>query len=318
MADKDELQLILQITRLYYEQDLTQQEIAERLNLTRQKVSRLLVQARSEGIVRITIHDPTPVDTRLALELKQTFGLKDVVLTSGEGLANETLRATIGMTAARYLVKLLKDDSLIGIGWGRTLFEMVNSFPAQSKIKLHIIPLIGGIGGMAPSFQVNEIARRFADSFDGVYRFIHAPAFTQDTDVWKALMKMAEIKEIQELWQRLDLAVVGIGHVEFQKMSSMFFVDYISPSSLAQLEARGAVGDICGHFFNIHGKPIAIESEVIGISLPQLEATSNVVAVVGGKEKARAILGALRGGYVKVLVSDTVTAQAVLQENAVS
>lgn len=316
MFAKDELQLILQITRLYYEQDLTQQEIADRLNLTRQKVSRLLVQARSEGLVRITIHDPTPVDTQLALELKQTFRLNDVVLTSGEGLTTETLRATIGMTAARYLIKLLKDNILIGIGWGRTLFEMVNTFPAQPKIKLHIIPMIGGIGGMTPSFQVNEIARRFATCFDGTYRFIHAPAFTLDNDVWKALMKMPEIKDIQELWQQLDLAIVGIGHVEFQKMSSMFFVDHISPSSLARLEDRGAVGDICGHFFDAHGKQIPIESEVIGIGLPQLEITPNVMAVAGGKEKTRAILGALRGGYIKILVSDTVTAQAVLQENA--
>lgn len=315
MQSHDDLQLILQVTRLYYEQDLTQQEIANRLNITRQKVSRLLVQARVEGIVNISIHDPTPVDNPLALEIKRSFGLNDVILTSGEGLTTETLRTALGMTAGRYLLRLLREDSLIGIGWGRTLYEMVNSLPPHSKVNLHIIPLIGGIGRMASSFQVNEIARRFAELFDATYRCLYVPAFTQDLDIWNAFMKMHEVKEVQELWQRLDLAIVGIGHVEFQKISSMFFVDYISPSSLAKLQAHGAVGDICGQFFDVHGKPVKTELEVIGISLDQLAAIHQVVAIAGGREKTKAILGALRGGYVKTLITDTETAYALLEEN---
>ncbi len=316
MHNQDDLQLILQVARLYYEQRLTQQEIADRLNLTRQKVSRLLDQAHQEGIVRITIHDPTLSDTLLEQKIKQTFGLNDVILVTGKELPTDKLRTAIGMAAGRYLAGLVKEDARIGISWGRTLYEMVNALPPGGKVNLQVIPLIGGIGGMGSSFQVNEISRRFAEAFGGSYRLIYVPAFTQDIELWNALMRTSEVKEVKELWQRLDMAVVGIGHVELQKNTSMFFKEYISPATLAELEARGAVGDICGHFFDVDGKLVTVGADVISIGLQQLKKVPLVIAVAGGIEKTRAILGALRGGYIKILISDTVTARAVLQENA--
>jgi DNA-binding transcriptional regulator LsrR (DeoR family) len=109
--------------------------------------------------------------------------------------------------------------------------------------------------------------------------------------------------------------VVGIGHVEFQKISSMFFADHISPHALSRLESKGAVGDICARFFDIIGTYVFPELGVIGINLEQLKAIPEVIAVAGGMEKVRAVLGALRGGYVKTLITDTETAQAVLTEN---
>jgi len=305
--------MMLQVARLYYEQSLTQQKIAERLNMTRQKVSRLLDQAQQQGIVRITIHDPTEVDTELALKVKQTFGLNEVILVSAGSLSTDKLRASLGMAAARYVTQLVQDNTKVGIGWGRTLYEMVNALPQGNKVKMQAIPLIGGIGEMGPSFQVNEISRRFAESFGGSYRLIYVPAFTQDVDLWNALMRTPEINEVEGLWQLLDIAIVGIGQVEFQKISSMFFIEYITPATLAELEAHGAVGDICGHFFDGNGKLVTVGAEVISINLAQLKRIPEVIAVAGGTEKTRAILGALRGGYVRTLVTDTETASAVLK-----
>lgn len=315
MRSHEDLQLTVQVARLYYERDLNQEVIAKHLNITRQKVSRLLNQARLEGIVRISIHDPSITDPQLSQALKEKFGLRRVVLATGEGLSTEKLRSAIGMAAARYLAEILEDNAEIGIGWGRTLFETVNALHSDRKTNIHVIPLIGGIGDMAPFFQVNEIARRFGEAFGGTYRFIHVPAFTQDTQAWNTLMRMQEVKTVAALWQRLSIAVVGIGHLELHQMSSMFFADYISPAALMQLKAKAAVGDICGRFFNIHGKPVAIGAGVIGIDLPQLRQVSEVIGIAGGVEKAKALLGALRGGYIKTFITDTVTAQAVLSQD---
>ncbi len=315
MQNQAETQFITQVARLYYKNDLTQQQIARRMGITRQRVSRLLKQAREQGIVHISIHDPQYVDHQLEDELKQAFHLTEVVLTCWEEQDGANLRNRIGLLAAEHIHTVLKDEMVVGIGWGRTLFEVVSSFPKNNPIRIHVTPLIGGIGDMAPFFQVNELARRTAEAYGGSYRFLHVPAFTSDIALYKALMKTQEVERVSGLWNQLDLAIIGIGHVELQQMSSMFFADHITPGTLAQLEAKGAVGDICGRFYDINGKPIISTAGVIGIELEQLRSVPQVIAVAGGLEKVRALLGALRAGWVKTLVTDTATAREVLMLN---
>ncbi|MBN1538310.1 MAG: sugar-binding transcriptional regulator [Anaerolineales bacterium] len=312
MENQAETQLLTQVARLYYKNDLTQQQIARRMGITRQKVSRLLKQAREVGIVHISIRDPQFTDHQLEDDLKQVFNLDEVILACWEEQESPNLRNHLGILAAEHIHSVLRDEMVIGIGWGRTLFEVVSSFPKNNPIHIHVTPLIGGIGDMAPFFQVNELARRMAEAFSGSYRFLHVPAFTSDADTHKALMKTQEVERVQGLWNQLDLAIVGIGHVELQQISSMFFADHMTPGVLAQLEAKGAVGDICGRFFDSDGKPVTLGAGVIGIELERLRSVPKVIAIAGGLEKVRALLGALRGGLVKTLVTDTATAREVL------
>jgi DNA-binding transcriptional regulator LsrR (DeoR family) len=315
MQNHEDLQLMVQVARLYYESEQTQQQIARRLQITRQKVSRLLGEARAEGVVRISIYDPTPNDPQLSDALCKAFHLHHVVLTSSEGLDNGQLRSHLGMAAAEFLPQMFSDDQTVGIGWGRTLFYVINSLSKIKRAQIHVVPLIGGIGDMAPFFQVNDLARGLADAFGGTLRNIYAPAFTPDQATWSGLIKSQEVSTVIDLWDHLQCAVIGVGHVEFQQMSSMFFADHITPGNLAKLESRGAVGDILGQFYNLNGDPLEIDAGVIGVSLEQLRAIPEVIAIAGGLEKVRALLGALRGGYIKTLVTDTATAQAVLLEN---
>ncbi len=314
MLNRDEVQLMVQVARLYYNHDLNQETIASRLNISRQKVSRLLIEARAQGIVKISIHDPNPRDPHLAEELKAYFGLHAVMLAASAGLENDHLRTSIGMVAAEYLEKVLQDGQKVGIGWGRTLYAAMNALQAVPARRIHVTPVIGGIGDLSPFFQVNELARRLAEAFDGTYRNLYAPAFIEDSSILNSFTRTDEIAQALDLWNRLDVAIVGIGHVEFQQISSMFFAEHIAPRTLAHLEAEGTVGDICARFFDIKGRQVYPETGVIGINLDQLKAIPEVIAVAGGMEKIRAVLGALQGGYIKTLVTDTETARAVLAE----
>jgi deoxyribonucleoside regulator len=312
---REEIQLMVQVARMYYENQLNQEEIARRLNLTRQKVSRLLIAARSQGIIKTVINDPYPGDPYLGEELKSRFKLRSVVLAMAEGLEGNQLRTGIGLAASEYLRKTIQKDQKIGIGWGRTLFETIVMLRESDQRKVNVIPLIGGIGDLSPFFQVNELARRLANAFDGTYRQFYAPAFVEDSITLEKLLKTQEILQAVELWSHLDVAIVGIGHVGFQHISSMFFADHISPRRLAQLEAKGAVGDICARFLDINGNQILPGMEVIGINLTQLKAIPEVIAIAGGIEKVRAVLGALRGGYITTLVTDASTARAIMRES---
>lgn len=315
MYTNEEITLMVLVARLYHENRLTQEEIAGRINLSRQKISRLLIAARKEGIVKTIVLDPNPGDTFLAEELASRFSLQDVVLTSGEYLDSTHLREGIGLAAAEYLQKSLNNDQLVGIGWGRTLFETVNLLQPDREKQIDVIPLIGGLGDISPFFQVNELARRLSDAFKGTYRQLYIPAFIEDSNVREKLTNSQEVSQVAGLWTKLDVAVVGVGHVEFQQISSMFFVNHITPEKLALLKDKGTVGDICGRFFNVHGKEVNPELGVVGIGLETLKNIPHVIAVAGGMEKVSALLGALRGGYIKTLITDTISAQALLVED---
>jgi deoxyribonucleoside regulator len=315
MSEREDLQLMVQVARLYYENDQTQEEIARQLNITRQKVSRLLIEARAQGIVKIAILDPSPGDPQLREDLKNMFHLHDVVLAASDGLEGDQLRTSIGMTAAEHIKKVMQDGKSVGVGWGRTLFEAIKTLRRNGQKRIHVVPLIGGIGDLSPFFQVNELARRLSEAFNGTYRYFYAPAFIQDNSILESLIKTQEIAQVMEQWDKLDVAFVGIGQVEFQQISSMFFADHIPPKTLAQLESKGTVGDICARFFDSEGKEILPETGVIGIGLDQLRAIPEVIGIAGGIEKVRAVLGALRGGYIKTLITDVATARAVLAEN---
>lgn len=314
MSSRQDLRLMVQIARLYFEERLTQQAIADQLDLSRQKVSRMLLRAREEGIVRIAVLDPLPTNRDLEREFQEVTGLRRVSLVAGEGLEDETLRRRIGVAGAEFISRVTTDGQEVGIGWGRTLSALVNALPKAHKKGISVVPLVGGIGELAPAFQVNELARRLAEAFGGTYRFFHLPAFTYDQEVWETLMRTKEVESISRHWATLNAAIVGIGHVGLQYASSMFFGDYIPPVHLAQLETKGAVGDICGRFYDIGGNPVTVGAGVIGIGIADLAAVPEVIAVAGGSEKTRAIIGALKGGFISTLISDTATARAVLRD----
>jgi DNA-binding transcriptional regulator LsrR (DeoR family) len=315
MSTRQELQMMLQAARFYYEDGLTQQQVADELGVSRPKVSRLLTQARAEGVVRIAIVDPFTTFEEIEARLVETFGLRQAVVAAGEGLSGAPLRRRIGLAAAEYLRCTLYDDLRIGIGWGRTLRAIVEALDTEHQATIHVLPLIGGLGQKSASFQVNDLARRLAEAFGGAWQALYAPAFVGDAQARDVLLRHPDAQRMMETWDSLDMALVGIGYFAFQRQSSMFFAEYMAQTLFRELEQRGAVGDLCGRFFDIRGKQCILEAGVVGISLERLRALDRVVGVAGGEEKVVAILGALRGGYLDVLITDSVTAQAVLERH---
>jgi deoxyribonucleoside regulator len=316
MSNREEWQLMLRAARLYYEDYLTQQQIADELGVSRPTVSRLLTQARREGIVQITIKDPFGRSKELETHLAKSFNLKGAVLVAGEGLSGELLRRRLGLATAEYLQHALDEGSKLGIGWGRTLHAVVEALDARQRLGIQVIPLIGGLGQISSSFQVNDLARRLAEALGGTWQPFYVPAFVADPIALEALLHLVDVESVLRSWPEVDVALVGIGHFASQHQSSMLFSSYIAADVLQKLEQCGAVGDLCGRFFDAQGLQCFEERGIIGISLEQLRALGHVVGVAGGAEKVPAILGALRGGYVKVLVTDTITAQAVLDAAA--
>ena len=315
MSSGEELRLILQAARLYYEDNLTQQQVAQELGVSRPTVSRLLAQARQEGIVQITVVDPFATFEELETRLEKAFHLRQAVVAAGEGASGELLRRRLGLATAKYLRSTLNNSDRVGIGWGRTLHAVVEALGTERRAEVQVFPLIGGLGQISPSFQVNDLARGLAEAFVGSWLALYAPAFVGDPSTCQALFQVADVEAVIQSWPKLDVALIGIGHFALQRQSSMLFAGYMDAALLLELERRGAVGDLCGRFFDAQGQQCLLEPGVIGISLEQLKALDHVIGVAGGEEKVAAILGALRGGCLNVLVTDTVTAEAILEKH---
>ena len=314
MPRRDEQHLMLQAARLYYDDNRTQEQIARALKTSRPQVSRLLQHARQEGIVQIKIVDPNSTHGALEDQLISTFDLADVAVIGTDTDSLDVTRRRIGQAAARLLERTLQNDDAVGIGWGRTLYELVNALEPNRKVKITTIPLIGGLGQIAPVFQVHELARGLADAFGGTFQNFYVPALVESDEVATSLLHSTDVKNVAAQWNHLDLAVVGIGNVAFEAEMQMLFVNYLNRDVQTKLRQSHAVGDICVRFFDTSGKPCtdAIRG-ILGIDLKQLKRARRVIGIAGGVNKAEAILGALRGRYVNSLVTDEVTARRVLE-----
>jgi DNA-binding transcriptional regulator LsrR (DeoR family) len=317
MKERREFELMLQCSRLYYENGQSQAEIAQALGISRPKVSRLLQGARDEGLVQIQIIDPFSEHVDLEQALSATFGLKHAVVTAGNTAGEELTRKRIGWAAAAYLEGILCDGQNIGIGWGRTLHATVQSMAETERKAISVVPLVGGLSRVAPSFQVNELARLLADVIGGTWQPLYSPAFMESELERVALLNSPDVRMVTTRWSELDIAIVGIGHFGFQTELRMLFADYVDPSVQQQMEDSGAVGDICARFYDIQGRPITGVGwkEQLGIGLEQLRRLDHVVGIAGSPVKADAILGALRGEYIDVLVTDEPTARTVLERH---
>ncbi|MBC7263513.1 MAG: sugar-binding transcriptional regulator [Chloroflexi bacterium] len=312
--NEERARLLVRVASLYYEQGLTQKEVAQRIGLSRSNVSRLLTEAHRQGIVEIRINHPWATSSELAATLIRRFGLQDaLVLASGSPDRNEVLRG-MGVLAARYLERILKPNSILGIGWGTALYEVVHELRHTRIPGIEVVQIIGGTGSLNPQIDGTELARQLARALGARYRYLHAPLIVETAELCRALMQDRNIHESLEVGRKADVALVGIGAV-VREISSLTRSGHLRENELSWLQAIGAVGDICAQHFDIHGRICAPElnSRVVGLRLDELQRIPCVIGVAGWREKAPAILGALRGKYVDVLVTDDAAAQEVLR-----
>jgi deoxyribonucleoside regulator len=312
MFSDDELRQMTRAARLYYDAGENQAAVARHLGVSRATVSRLLARARLEGIVEIRINDPLVADASLAAVVREVTGLSDVVVTNGRATSPDLVRRRIGLAAARYLRERLTSDDVVGIGWGRTLYETAQALEERPRSP-RLVPLLGGLGQVAPSFQVHEIARVFAERLSATWSPLYVPAIVPHPQTHRALMGSPDAQRVTEAWSQLTCAVVGIGEVAHGNEVEMLFSAYLTDDVLGRLTAAGAVGDICMRFFDAAGREIPDAlGGVIAISWAHLAAVPRVIAVAGGAEKAAAIQGAARSGLIDVLITDEVGARALV------
>ncbi len=305
--------LLIEVARLYYEQQLTQSEIGRQINVSRSTVSRLLQEARDLGIVTITIDYNVARDRSLEQQLQKWFDLKDVRVLRSYGRTNEVVRKEMGQLAARLLEQGVMDDSVLGISYGRSIAETVAQVNPSPRRNLTVIPIIGALGSDNPLIEGIDLARELASKFDAKYRYLHAPLMVEDPRTRELLLQEPSVQDVLAMGAKADCVIIGIGALQ-SRSSGLIWSGYVNRKELAWLQNIGAVGHTCAQFFDVDGNLLDIEinHRSISIGLETLRDISNVIAIAGTADKATAILGALHGGYIDILVTDDQAAEAVL------
>ncbi|TVP97715.1 MAG: sugar-binding transcriptional regulator [Balneolaceae bacterium] len=312
------IRLLNKVCLLYYNLELTQQEIANRLNLSRPKVSRLLKQAREHGVVKISVEITNGNYVDQEIELEKKFGLKEVIIVESMmeySSSSVALKLQLGKAGANYLQRTITDNTVVGVTWGTTLSAMVESMMPVPTQGVRIVQLLGGVGPPEAKEHAIDLTRRIAQLLDGRPILLQAPGIVNSPQARQVLLADRRVGEALELFPKIDIAFAGIGAIStnpvLQKDNPELFVKVKK-----EILESNAIGDISLNFFDSDGNPVntVFKDLFIGISLEEMKKVKTVVGIAGGDEKFEAILGALQGKHINVLITDHKTAIKLISQ----
>ncbi len=309
-----DLEMMRLVAELYYLRDRSQPEIAELTGFSVSKVSRLLAQARDQGVVRITV-EPAPDQLMpLAAELGGRLGVR-VQLTPGRATTPTIAARLCGIAAAPFIDSLLPASGVVGVAGGYTLQALAEALPQRQLPDLIVLPLIGGWDPRNPHLETNELVRRIGERLGAATRLLHAPGLLDSESTKRALLEESGVRATTMYWERLDVAILGVSGGPSARPGYGTVMDRLDETGRADLVEKGVVGDVAGYLVRLDGSFVENEWTMRTIAIPAdlLRRTPLVVAIAAGSNKVEGIIGSARAGILHVLVTDVPTAEAALR-----
>ncbi len=316
MLDNSYHELLAQVATMYYEQEMTQNTIATELGLSRVKIYRLLKQAKAEHVVQIVINWPTQHDLALEATLKEQFNLKEALVLKTTSQHTATTLRELGQLSAKYLERILLDDSTMAVCLGRTSYETINAISPGFQARVRVAQAVGSMSADMQHVDSATLARELAQKLGGEVLYVTSPLMADSLEAAQMMRTQRDINQTLTIAKSADVALTGIGNLD-PITSGFSRAGLIKAESLQVLMTEGAVGDIAGQIYRLDGTlhPCHYNQRVIGITFEQLKQIPTSIAVAMGVEKAQAILGGLRTGVFNVLCTDDRAASEVLKLN---
>ncbi|MFZ5969679.1 MAG: sugar-binding transcriptional regulator [Bacillota bacterium] len=312
MMEKDERQLLVEVSVMYYLEGKTQNQIAKELYLSRPKVSRLLKRARELQVVDININYDCDALEVLRNDIKKKFNVENIVIVKTLSNYEETLRE-IGKAGAKLLIQEIKEGMTIGISWGQSVRNTVSQLQEKEIKDVKIVELFGAISYDMNDADMLSIGRTLSSKIGGRLYPLPAPIYIGDKATRDALISNPIIKNALNMIENCDLILTGLGVVD-ENMPQTLWDVYVENDAKDRIKKNGGVGFLLAHFFDENGEflDIDINKNIIGIETESIK-KNKIILVAGGKKKSKAILAALRGGYINTLVSDESTLKHILE-----
>jgi deoxyribonucleoside regulator len=303
--------LAVRAAELYYDEDKTQDEIGAVLGLTRWKVGRLLTHAREQGIVRIEIVHPRARRGGLERALMDRFGLRAAVVIPA-GSADSDLQQRVAQAAADYLTALRPVPRTLGVSWGRTMYDLAEALPMGWATGVTVVQINGGVSLNRRAGTAAATAAMIADKADGHAVLLPSPAILERLETKQAIEADRTVAGVLELAREASALVYSAGVAD----QSSVLVDsgYLTRDDVAELVRRGAVGDVVGRYIDADGNTVdpSLDERTVGLSHAQLRAAKLAVFVIAGEAKHHVARAVVSNGLCTVLVTDELTAGALL------
>jgi lsr operon transcriptional repressor len=298
--------LMIKTSWYYYFENMTQQQIADVLGVSRLRVIKLLEKARDTGIIQFKLRQDGVDRIQLEKTLMERYGLKDVFVVPAMPGRTE-VNENIAKAAAMYVRDRLSENSFINLGYGDTPSRVLNNLATMAQEPISCVSLTGGVNYYLPDTRSNV--------FNAKLYLMPAPLLASSKEMADAMRQEASVQEISRMVRLASVSVIGIGPMH--ETATIIKSGILSKNDFLYLSMKGAVGDVLSHFINKDGELVEspVEDRLISTSLTTLRELKNVIGVAAGEAKVDAIRATLRGKYLDVLITDEPTATILAEEN---
>lgn len=306
LLNREKEELLVRVSWYYYKMNMTQSEIAKKINSNRVKVKQLIEEAFDRNIVEIRINNSYVNLLEIEKDLSKKYDLKDSIVVPSDSIKDRyKLNQQLGMAAAKYISDIFDNNDVLALGWGDSVSKTFSYLSLDHLTDFHLVSLSGGV---MPLLSESAFFGKYAQYL----KVLPAPLLVLNSKTREAIYQEPIVKDIVKMWDIANYAIVGIGALTTE--ATLINNDYIKEVELASLKKQGAVGDILGQFFDKEGNKIAHETDerLIALNIDKLINIPNVVCVAGGEYKAKAIKAALEKGYIDQLVTDENVAKILL------
>lgn len=320
MAKNDE-RFLLRVADMYYQQEMLQDEIAKKLNVSRTTISRALTKAKKEGYIKIVIDFPTENVIELEKELEKKYHLKEVIAVKTDNTKDRDI--LVAKQAANYIARILKNDMTLGIAWGHTMKKIIDAFELYKignqiiSKNIEVVPLLGT---MIPETARNNdlrlsyaslLSSKLAEMINGISYHFAAPMYVKDIAVKNMLLKEPQIKTVLQKAKNCHIGIFGIGALI--ENSSIAVLESDAKNMLLKLSEQNGIGEILGRVFDKYGNTVQSElnDRIVGLTLEEAKKIPIRVGVAFGEEKVKAIQTAISTGIINVLITDSITAESI-------
>jgi len=309
--------LIFQVLKDYYIDDMTQFQIAQKFNISRISVSRLLSKARKKGLIEFIIKYPenfsNPRVEKLEKDFMEKYNLKECIIVQTQKDQTETLKK-LSVQLSQLFDRIVKKNTFIGVGWGTTLDSISKYMEIKSKKDVRVTPMIGGYSKISDDTHSNNIARVIAEKFNGTSYAVNIPASFDTKEIKESILADSTAKEIFKRVRMVDLAVLCMS--DLSNESSLYKRGQLNDDDLYYLSKLGVIGDINYVFVDEDGNfvPNEISNKTTSIfPIELMKSVKNVIGIATSARKAMILRAALKGGLINVLLTDSEAANKIIE-----
>ena len=313
---------LIKVAELYYQDGLSQQQIAKKLHTSRTSISRALIQARNEGYVQIRIQYPEQSNLELERKLEEKYGLTEALIAVPA--YDQSVEQEISYQAVDYILRVLKKNMILGMTWGRAMHGFVEQLAKDERLRslsfqnVKVVPFLGTPGvtqvdSWDATTYSNTLATKVGNLLHCASYNLSAPMYVDGSKEQEMIEGIEEISKVLQMAENADIALIGIGSM--QKDSSILKAGIRTEEEYKELIQKGAVGEIVGRIYDKEGQVVDedLRRKMIGISTQQIKKIPVRVGISYGKDKVEAIKGAIKGEMINVLVTDATTAEKLME-----